>query len=46
MIDIKKEILNNRDDLIKGIFCYVLFEYGIFDIDLLDALVLNARDYL
>ncbi|WP_017349301.1 hypothetical protein [Pantoea sp. A4] len=43
---LKIEILNNKDDLTEGTFCYLLFEDGVFDESLLINLIENTRDYL
>ncbi len=37
--EIKKDILNNKNDLIYGTFCHYLFEEGFFDEHLLADLI-------
>lgn len=39
--ELKKKLLSNKDDLIKGTFCYSLFEERAFDIHLIETLMLS-----
>lgn len=42
----KIEILENRDDLVEGTFCYALFEDAHFSPQLLEVLIAKLRGYL
>lgn len=43
----KEALLNNKNDLIEGIFCYLLFEEGMFSTAaLLEGLIADAGKYL
>lgn len=43
---LKIELLKNKDDLIEGTFCYQLFEDGMFNENLMVALINGAGDFL
>lgn len=44
--NLKKKLLNNKNDLIEGTFCYSLFEDAFFDVGLLDSLIEDAKEYI
>ncbi|MDK1704643.1 hypothetical protein OSR40_012955 [Serratia rubidaea] len=41
--NLKIRIINNKDDLVEGTFCYSLFESAIFDSDLLNELISDSE---
>ncbi|AVN51510.1 hypothetical protein P9A09_05935 [Serratia marcescens] len=44
--ELKLDVMNNKNDLIEGTFCYSLFERSFFDEKLLSDLINNSEAYL
>lgn len=44
--NVKYEILNNKDDLVEGTFCYLLFKDGEFSPSLLKKLIEKSEFFL
>jgi len=44
--ELKLDVMNNKNDLIEGTFCYSLFERSFFDENLLSDLINNSGAFL
>ncbi|WP_261804318.1 hypothetical protein [Serratia ureilytica] len=44
--ELKLDVMNNKNDLIEGTFCYSLFERSFFDEKLLSDLINNSGAFL
>ncbi|WP_254623411.1 hypothetical protein [Serratia marcescens] len=44
--ELKLDVMNNKNDLIEGTFCYSLFEMSFFDEKLLSDLINNSEAFL
>jgi hypothetical protein len=44
--ELKLDVMNNKNDLIEGTFCYSLFERSFFDEKLLSDLINNSEAFL
>ncbi|EMH4107650.1 TPA: hypothetical protein ACXE51_001669 [Serratia marcescens] len=44
--ELKLDVMNNKNDLIEGTFCYSLFERSFFDERLLSDLINNSEAFL
>lgn len=44
--ELKLDVMNNKNDLVEGTFCYSLFERSFFDEELLSDLINNSEAFL
>ncbi len=44
--NLKNDILKNKDDMVEGTFCYLLFEDGSFSPSLIEELIDNSEFFV